>query len=319
MSDHLQAEYEYDVFVSHASEDKESFVRPLVGMLVDFGVKVWYDEFSLEVGDSLSRSIDKGLAKSKYGVVVLSKAFLQKAWPEYELRGLTTRQVGHRKVILPIWYGVNKEDVINYSPTLADALALNSDIGLSGIVFSLLKAVRPELHRALQRKQKLSMRQGEIVMLDIREINADIPRVRERLTDEQLVRLRIIKALVGSLDKTPFEVAYDCYLHELYPDRELHIWERASLITALYRTHKPDCSEQEAETVLFAFLSTLDVDIDKAFVDRDYRLKKQQELGIDLDLALTLAANISLHPDVGPDEFASRNDPREKFFLDDDS
>ena len=76
-----------DVFISHASEDKDAFVRPLVVALQTLGVSVWYDEFSLEVGDSISRSIDRGLAESAYGIAVISPAFIGKSWPEYESRG----------------------------------------------------------------------------------------------------------------------------------------------------------------------------------------------------------------------------------------
>jgi hypothetical protein len=77
----------WDLFVSHASEDKETFVEPLAVALGRFGVKVWYDKFSLRLGDSLSRSIDNGLAKSDYGLVVLSPAFLQKRWPDMSFAG----------------------------------------------------------------------------------------------------------------------------------------------------------------------------------------------------------------------------------------
>jgi len=73
---------------SHASEDKEALVQPLATALAAFGVRAWYDEFTLEAGDSLSRSIDRGLADSRFGVVVLSPSFILKPWPEYELRGL---------------------------------------------------------------------------------------------------------------------------------------------------------------------------------------------------------------------------------------
>src|SRR6266478_2516917 len=78
----------WDVFISHASEDKPEFVKPLAVLLSRSGVEVWYDEFSLEEGDSLTRSIDKGLANSKFGVLIISKAFIKKKWPEYEMRGL---------------------------------------------------------------------------------------------------------------------------------------------------------------------------------------------------------------------------------------
>ena len=79
---------EYDAFISHASEDKEELVRPLADALVERGLKVWYDEFNLTVGDSLRRSIDKGLAKSRFGIVVLSSSFFAKNWTQYELDGL---------------------------------------------------------------------------------------------------------------------------------------------------------------------------------------------------------------------------------------
>jgi TIR domain len=70
----------WDVFISHASEDKD-FVRPLAEVLQKSGLSVWYDEFALKVGDSLRRKIDEGLAKSRYGIVILSHAFFTKNWP----------------------------------------------------------------------------------------------------------------------------------------------------------------------------------------------------------------------------------------------
>jgi len=95
---------QYDLFISHASEDKDALVRPLAKALSEFGLRVWYDEFTLSIGDSLSKAIDKGLADSQFGLVVLSPSFLKKGWPDYELRGLLAREIGSRKVILPIWH-----------------------------------------------------------------------------------------------------------------------------------------------------------------------------------------------------------------------
>lgn len=89
----------WDVFISHASEDKSDFVQPLAKILTEFGVRVWYDEFTLRLGDSLSRSIDEGLSRSRFGLVVISPSFISKHWPEYELRGLVAREIGAGKVI----------------------------------------------------------------------------------------------------------------------------------------------------------------------------------------------------------------------------
>ncbi|MBC8394589.1 MAG: toll/interleukin-1 receptor domain-containing protein, partial [Deltaproteobacteria bacterium] len=90
---------EWDVFISYAWEDKERFVRPLAEYLISIGVNVWYDEMTLIVGDSLSRSIDQGIIHAKYGVVVLSKPFLSKGWTDYELRGLIVKEVEKRDKI----------------------------------------------------------------------------------------------------------------------------------------------------------------------------------------------------------------------------
>jgi len=116
----------YDAFISHASEDKQEFVRPLAEKLAELGSKIWYDEFELKVGDSLRGSIGRGLVNSRYGIVVLSKNFFSKNWPQYELDGLTAREIDGRKVILPIWYGISKKDVLRYSPPLADKIAIDS-------------------------------------------------------------------------------------------------------------------------------------------------------------------------------------------------
>ena len=118
----------YDLFISHASEDKEAFVRPLAEALSKIGLAVWYDETTLTLGDSLRESIDKGLVNSRYGVVVLSTAFFIKNWPQYELNGMVAREMNGVKVILPIWHKVSKDEVLSYSPTLADKVALNSSI-----------------------------------------------------------------------------------------------------------------------------------------------------------------------------------------------
>jgi hypothetical protein len=119
---------EYDVFISHASEDKESVVRPLAHALVARNVKVWYDEFEMKIGDSLRRKIDIGLANSRFGIVVLSKDFIHKGWTNYELDGIITKAISGEQIILPIWHNITKSEVINFSPSLADKLARNTAI-----------------------------------------------------------------------------------------------------------------------------------------------------------------------------------------------
>lgn len=121
--DSEEGDREYDVFISHASEDKDAIVRQLANALIDAGLSVWYDEFELRIGDSLRRKIDKGLANSRFGIIVLSQAFFEKGWPNYELDGLVTRAVTGEQILLPIWHNISKQEVIEYSPSLADKLA----------------------------------------------------------------------------------------------------------------------------------------------------------------------------------------------------
>jgi hypothetical protein len=116
----------YDAFISHATEDKHAVARPLAEALRRLGFEVWYDEFQLKVGDSLRRAIDRGLASSRFGIVVLSAAFFAKNWPQYELDGLVAREMAGGKVILPLWHKLSKDEVIAYSPSLADKLALST-------------------------------------------------------------------------------------------------------------------------------------------------------------------------------------------------
>ncbi|MBM9514870.1 DUF1883 domain-containing protein [Desulfogranum marinum] len=114
---------DFDVFISHASEDKDDVVRPLAHSLKNGGLSVWYDEFELSIGDSLRRQIDKGVSKSRFGVVVFSKHFLSKGWTNYELDGIVTKSVGGEQIILPIWHEITKKEIIDFSPSLADRLA----------------------------------------------------------------------------------------------------------------------------------------------------------------------------------------------------
>lgn len=119
---------QYDFFISHASEDKDDIVRELADALVNNGFSVWYDEFNLKIGDSLRKNIDYGLSNANYGIVIISPAFVKKNWTEYELNGMVAREMDGHKVILPIWHKITKDEVLKFSPTLADKLALNTSI-----------------------------------------------------------------------------------------------------------------------------------------------------------------------------------------------
>ncbi len=137
------ANYEWDAFIAHASEDKDGFVRPLAEALRQH-VRVWYDEFTLRVGDSLRKRIEDGLANSRFGIVVLSPNFFAKKWPQDELDGLDVRERGGEKVILPVWLNIDQAGVAKYSPIIAGRYAAKEADGLPRVVNDLLHAMGVE-------------------------------------------------------------------------------------------------------------------------------------------------------------------------------
>lgn len=140
------------IFISHASEDKESFVRPFVEA-ISKSFDVWYDENDLYVGDSLLQAIQGGLVKSDYGVIVLSKSFFQKKWTKAELDGLFTLEMSTGKKILPIWLDLSFDEIASHSPILAGRLAVNSSVGMDGVVNQIKAAILRERAEHIQKPE----------------------------------------------------------------------------------------------------------------------------------------------------------------------
>lgn len=133
---------QYDCFISHASEDKDDFVRPLVNALQNVGLNVWYDELSIKAGNSIRESIEKGLLTSEAAIVVLSPNFFIKPWTKNELSALTNiKNARGKDCIIPIWYNVSKEDVLKNVPLLADICAINNTKDFSEISKNILDIV----------------------------------------------------------------------------------------------------------------------------------------------------------------------------------
>ena len=131
-------------FISHDSRDKDSIVRDLALELTKLNCPVWYDEYSLRVGDSLRQSIESGLKQTKKCILVLSPNFISNdGWPRAEFDSVFTREILEKEnVILPIWHGVDAEEVYNYSPLLLDKFALESSIGVEELAKRLSRAIK---------------------------------------------------------------------------------------------------------------------------------------------------------------------------------
>ncbi len=220
-------EKKFDIFISHASEDKDSLVRPLATILERMSVRVWYDEFSLQLGDSLTASIDKGLQESRYGLLVLSKSFLGKKWPDYEYRSLMTREIDGERVILPLWYGVTKEEVKEYSLYLADikAISITRD-NYKAVIALILKVVRPDIWQEMRMRSVLrkAVENGKSNLVDISDIKPATTK-HSKLTKQQLIRSKAVYYGIGRHLNQSFDDYVNEYELDVVPERELQTWE----------------------------------------------------------------------------------------------
>jgi TIR domain len=139
----------WDIFMSHASPDKP-WVRGLVEALQHAGVTVWFDDERISLGQPVRQAVKKGLNNVRYGIVVLSKAYLaDRKWTEHELDGLFARERLDRFIILPIWHGVSRDEIENYDSALADRRGISATDGYSDIVASVLKVLGKD-HQAIE-------------------------------------------------------------------------------------------------------------------------------------------------------------------------
>ena len=182
----------WDVFISHASEDKEDVARPLAAFLTQAGLRVWLDEAELMIGDSLRRKIDAGLMSCRYGVTILSKAFFAKEWPQKELDALVAREINGSKVILPVWHNLGRAEIAKYSPLLADRLGISTDSGLLAVadaVFRAARAVQPIVHGQGPEPADTSESPSQIGRVQLGQHEPTGPRSVDLLLAELLARV----------------------------------------------------------------------------------------------------------------------------------
>jgi hypothetical protein len=163
---------EWDIFISHASEDKVEVALPLANILSTKRMKVWLDESELFVGDSLRAKIDEGLAQSQFGVVILSLTFFSKHWPLAELDGLAVREAHGDKRILPVWHNLSFEEVCKRSPLLAGRLAAQTKDGLRAVADHIVKAAQ----RTMKRRADAPIFDGRIAKEVLMSSNDQEPR-----------------------------------------------------------------------------------------------------------------------------------------------
>lgn len=248
-----------DAFVSHSTKDKNLFVRPLVECLAEQGTTLWYDEYSMHPGDSLSTSIDKGLSEAKYGLVVISPDFIRTAqesgWTRYELRGITSNSIGPSgKGILPIWLDVTRDEVRGFSPSLADLLAIDAtEKHIEQVALEVLRIIAPERSGNLSLMRLRYSVSGKAETFDPRKITPSPPLDRRVGGHIAIRSLLVSQALsdCGNPEVVDFSSFVEDLSADIHPENELRLWEA---IAASYVIGKPNCHTPELRNALFRLL-----------------------------------------------------------------
>lgn len=260
--EHAIPDPEPDAFISHSSHDKRLFVRPLVECIAEQGVRVWYDEYSMRPGDSLSASIDRGLVTARHGVVVISPAFIETArqsgWTHYELRGLVSNSMGgeHRRIV-PVWLDVTADDVRAWSPSLADLLAVDaSRKSLEAVALEIVQVIAPSKAGGLRRQRLLQTlgQQSKPGLANPRDL-IPAPIEERRVPGNVPLRALLVTqtfANCGAAFPGDLEDFLENLARDLHHERELRIWE------AMAGSYAVACStfdlDAEQRTALYGLL-----------------------------------------------------------------
>lgn len=115
----------YDVFLCHAWDDRRETAKELNDALERVGVSVWFSENAVRLGSNLMREIDKGLSKSRAGLVLVTKSFIKRIKAE----GVADKELSAllaRDLLVPIVHGVTYDDLREESPLLASRSELDT-------------------------------------------------------------------------------------------------------------------------------------------------------------------------------------------------
>lgn len=285
-----------DAFISHSSHDKNRFVRPLVECLTEHGVGVWYDEYSLRPGDSLSASIDRGLVAARFGIVIISPAFietaLQSGWTHYELRGIVSNSIGAPdRRIVPVWLDVTADDVRRWSPSLADLVAIRADMSIGGIALEIVQAIAPSKAEGLQRQRfvEVAARTGKQGPAKLSELRPSPPRER-RVSGNVPLRALLVTEALAECDEA-YASDLDTFLEnlsrDLHHERELRVME--AIAGSYLRACRQSNLDQIERNALFRVLVAATLDQVDEPASQALRAEVVGRAVEHLDLLLTIA------------------------------
>lgn len=229
----------WDVFISHASEDKTQLVRPLADALQEYGIKVWYDAFNMRPGCSLGHSIDAGIAGAEFGIVVLSPHFIAKAWPRYEFDALCQRRTEQGERLIPLWHGLVPENRPAWTSALAPEKCLDTAAQpLTALTMQIVEWVRPDVAQYTQRRLAYAamlerQAQGQLKTEQVKSSQiAPSPRRYARLPASLVERVQLLRAVLDEVAPHSIEYWLDGFLRDYTPERQIAFWEH---LAAMYQ------------------------------------------------------------------------------------
>lgn len=149
--------YPYDVFISHAVEDKIPIANDLYRKLGEAGLSIWYSGADLNAGDFLSETIDDAMLKSRYGIVIFSQSYISKNWTLREYYFMRAREANGDKVILPVLYNITPEELVLKDIGMGNTFGVKAEKGIDHVTEKLLKTIRATSKRSPSRGFKLTI------------------------------------------------------------------------------------------------------------------------------------------------------------------
>lgn len=116
----------YDLFLCHAWDDRKGAAKELCDKLIAKGVSVWFSEKDLTLGSTMLREIDKGLAKSRAGIVLVTPAFLKRV----ENEGVADKELSAllaKDRLVPIVHNTTYDELRDVSPLLGSRSGLDTN------------------------------------------------------------------------------------------------------------------------------------------------------------------------------------------------
>jgi len=262
--------YLWDVFICHASEDKDDFARPLADQLRKEGVSVWFDEFEVRLGDSIAGKIEKGLANSKAGVVVISRRSLEKGWATYETNAIKQLHIASRSRLIPIYKDISPEELRAVAPGISDIRGLDArNHSVSECAYEIVEAVRPDILSQihLNYAYRKLQRHGSGVLLDPAKVRSG-PKRREKLPERDILRIAVLHGTFLDIFHDTLEDWIESFCHDLNYEREIRVWERmASCYLRCVSGHhfKHNVNQRILGVLLSMFSGATGEELQKAF------------------------------------------------------